>query len=202
MPDPGEQLAELGTARLVELVDERVPEPHAGVDQDRPVRVVDEEPVHGHRPTEVGGRMVGGKLHGGEVEPFDPGQLGEGHRPHPAANPPRVLDGRRRVHRLGCWNEGHDLAVIPVLIYEDIEAGQDYLVRVFGFTSDGVERTPDGAVVHGEVRWVRPDLVAPSERRPGVARSLSQLNGGLVVHVEDVDAHFARTPGRRRGHRP
>ena len=43
-------------------------------------------------------------------------------------------------------------AVIPVLIYEDIEAAQDHLVRVFGFTSDGVERTPDGAVVHGEVR--------------------------------------------------
>ena len=42
--------------------------------------------------------------------------------------------------------------VIPVLPYEDIEAAHDYLVRVFGFTSDGVERTPDGTVVHGEVR--------------------------------------------------
>jgi uncharacterized glyoxalase superfamily protein PhnB len=28
------------------------------------------------------------------------------------------------------------------------------------------------------------DLAAP--------RTLTQLNGGLVVHVEDVDAHFAR----------
>ena len=84
--------------------------------------------------------------------------------------------------------------VIPVLIYEDIEAGHDYLVRVFGFTSDGVERTPDGTVVHGEVRlgdariWLHRetgDLASP--------KNLTQLNGGMVVHVDDVDAHFARS---------
>lgn len=83
--------------------------------------------------------------------------------------------------------------VIPVLIYEDIEAAHDYLVNVFGFSSNGVERTPDGTVVHGEVRlgeariWlhrVSGDLASP--------RTLTQLNGGLVVHVEDVDMHFAR----------
>jgi len=83
--------------------------------------------------------------------------------------------------------------VIPVLIYEDIEAAHDHLVRVFGFTSDGVERTPDGMVVHGEVRlgeariWlhrVTGDLASP--------QTLSQVNGGFVVHVDDVDAHFAR----------
>ena len=83
--------------------------------------------------------------------------------------------------------------MIPVLIYEDIEAAHDHLVRVFGFTSDGIERSPDGTVVHGEVRlgearvWlhrVTGDLASP--------RTLTQLNGGLVVHVGDVDAHFAR----------
>jgi uncharacterized glyoxalase superfamily protein PhnB len=83
--------------------------------------------------------------------------------------------------------------VIPVLVYEDIEAAHDFLVRVFGFTADGVERTPDGTVEHGEVRlgeariWLHRatgDLASP--------QVLSQLNGGLVVHVDDVDAHFAR----------
>jgi MerR family transcriptional regulator, thiopeptide resistance regulator len=89
----------------------------------------------------------------------------------------------------------HDVSspVIPVLIYEDIEAGHDFLVNVFGFTSDGIERAPDGAVVHGEVRlgeariWlhrVSGDLASP--------RTLAQLNGGLVVHVDDVDRHYAR----------
>ena len=84
--------------------------------------------------------------------------------------------------------------VIPVLIYEDIEAAHDFLVRAFGFESDGVERTPDGMVVHGEVRlggariWLHRatgDLASP--------QTLTQLNGGLVVHVDDVDAHFAST---------
>lgn len=83
--------------------------------------------------------------------------------------------------------------VIPVLIYEDIEAAHDYLVRVFGFTGDGVDRAPDGTVVHGEVRhgqariWLHrasDDLASP--------RTLAALSSGLVVHVDDVDAHFAR----------
>ena len=84
--------------------------------------------------------------------------------------------------------------VIPVLIYEDIEAAHDYLVRVFGFIGDGVERTPDGTVVHGEVRlgegriWLHrsTDTLASPQ-------TLTQLNGGMVVHVDDADAHFTRT---------
>ena len=83
--------------------------------------------------------------------------------------------------------------VIPVLVYEDIEAAHDYLVRVFGFAGDGVERTPDGTVVHGEVRLgeARVCLHRPTDTL-GSPQSLTQLNGGLVVHVDDVDAHFAR----------
>ena len=84
--------------------------------------------------------------------------------------------------------------VIPVLVYEDIEAAHDYLVRVFGFAGDGVERTPDGTVVHGEVRLgeARVWLHRPTDTL-GSPQSLTQLNGGLVVHVDDVDAHFARS---------
>lgn len=83
--------------------------------------------------------------------------------------------------------------LIPVLVYEDIEAGHDYLVNVFGFESGGVERTPDGTVVHAEVRtrngpiWLHREtdgLKAP--------RNLPAQHGGLSVFVDDVDAHFAR----------
>jgi uncharacterized glyoxalase superfamily protein PhnB len=39
--------------------------------------------------------------------------------------------------------------VIPLLVYEDIEAAHDFLVEAFGFQPGGVERDPDGNVVHG-----------------------------------------------------
>ena len=42
--------------------------------------------------------------------------------------------------------------VIPVLTYRDIAAAHDFLVEAFGFTPGGVERTPDGEPIHGEVR--------------------------------------------------
>ena len=84
------------------------------------------------------------------------------------------------------------LDVIPVLVYRDIRAAHDFLVATFGFDSGGVHETDDGTVIHAEVClggrriWLhetRPDLLPPAES--GVA------TGGLVVHVADVDAHFA-----------
>jgi len=85
-------------------------------------------------------------------------------------------------------------AVIPVLVYADIEAAHDFLVRAFGFSPGGVHRGVDGAVVHGEVTagdsaiWLHRvtaehDLAAP-EGAPD--------SGGLAVTVDDVDAHHRR----------
>jgi len=84
----------------------------------------------------------------------------------------------------------HD--VIPLLACIDIEAEHDFLIRALGFASAGVERAPDGTVVHAEVRmgsrrvWLhRVDeaggLVPP--RRAGTS------GAGIVVHVPDVDLH-------------
>jgi hypothetical protein len=33
--------------------------------------------------------------------------------------------------------------VIPLLVYEDIEAAHDFLVKAFGFQPGGVERDPE-----------------------------------------------------------
>ncbi len=87
-------------------------------------------------------------------------------------------------------------SVIPVLVYEDIEAGHDYLVETFGFTSGGIHRTDDGTAVHAEVRmgdaavWLHRvteehDMVSP--------RDSATATGGLEVIVPDVDAHYARS---------
>jgi MerR family transcriptional regulator, thiopeptide resistance regulator len=84
-------------------------------------------------------------------------------------------------------------AVIPILVYEDIEAAHDFLVRVFGFTSGGLHRA-DGTVVHGEVRngdaavWLHR---VTAEHGMASPRDSAAAHGGLEVLVPDVDAHYA-----------
>ena len=86
--------------------------------------------------------------------------------------------------------------VIPILVYEDIEAGHDYLVNVFGFTSGGLYRLDDGTVIHGEVTlgdstiWLHAvspqyDMASPT--------TLAASHGGLSIRVPDVDEHHARS---------
>jgi len=83
--------------------------------------------------------------------------------------------------------------VLPVLACSDIAAEHDFLVRALGFASGGLERAPDGTVVHGEVRageqriWLH--LTSESAKLATPA-TLGAAGGGIVVHVKDVDAHF------------
>ena len=89
--------------------------------------------------------------------------------------------------------------MIPLLVCEDIEAEHDFLVDVFGFTAGSIEHDGDGNVVHGEVHspagtiWlhrVTPQfgLAAP--------QALAELPGGMVVHIDDVDAHYERAKAK------
>jgi uncharacterized glyoxalase superfamily protein PhnB len=85
--------------------------------------------------------------------------------------------------------------VIPILVYEDIEAAHDFLVGTFGFTSGGIHRTDDGTVVHAEVRagespiWLHR---VSAEHELASPRAAARSHGGLEVMVPDVDAHFAK----------
>ena len=85
--------------------------------------------------------------------------------------------------------------LIPLLVYEDIQAAHDFLVNAFGFASGGVDRSPTGQVVHAEVRvggspiWLH--RVAPEHKLDSTLR-VDMAGGGLVVFVPDVDAHCAR----------
>jgi uncharacterized glyoxalase superfamily protein PhnB len=85
--------------------------------------------------------------------------------------------------------------VIPVLVYQDIEAAHDFLVHAFGFTSGGIFRSDDGTVVHAEVRagdcpiWLHRVAEEHEMASPKGARD---AHGGLEVIVPDVDLHFAR----------
>jgi len=85
-------------------------------------------------------------------------------------------------------------------VYEDMEAAQRFLVDVFGFKRGRLDRDTSGQPVHAEVHtgdsvvWIH--RVDPSHGLVS-ARSLPAQPGGLVVFVEDVDAHYrhARTAG-------
>ncbi len=93
-------------------------------------------------------------------------------------------------------NEGTaHTAVIPILVYEDIEAAHDFLVGTFGLTSGGLHHDDDGTVVHAEVRngdapiWLH--RVTP-EHEMASPRGAAASHGGLSIFVPDVDAHYAR----------
>jgi uncharacterized glyoxalase superfamily protein PhnB len=84
--------------------------------------------------------------------------------------------------------------IIPVLTCRDIAAAQAFLVKAFGFREIRLDRDGQGNIVHGEVHhgdqaiWLH--RVAPDHgMHPGSSTTEST---GLVVHVADVDAHFAR----------
>lgn len=85
--------------------------------------------------------------------------------------------------------------VVPLLACSDIASEHDFLVTVLGFASAGLERAPDGTVVHGEVRaglhriWLHRADEADNLVPPRLRRS---AGGGIVIHVPDVDAHHER----------
>jgi DNA-binding transcriptional MerR regulator len=79
---------------------------------------------------------------------------------------------------------------ISLLVYDDIEAAQKYITRVYGLTGGDLERDASGTVKHGEVRagghviWLHP----PGEefQSPG---NLGAVTGMTVIMVDDVDEH-------------
>jgi len=83
---------------------------------------------------------------------------------------------------------------VPVLVYDDIPAAHDFLVRAFGFEPGGVDFDGAGNAVHAEVRaggraiWLHR---VTGEHRMGSPATAPSSNG-MVVFVADVDAHFRR----------
>jgi len=87
--------------------------------------------------------------------------------------------------------------IIPVVPYGDIRAGHDFLVGVLGFDSGGLVEDGEGRVVHGEVR-VGERRIWLHEATSGLTtpKASGSASGGIVVHVPDVDAHFAHAKSK------
>lgn len=90
--------------------------------------------------------------------------------------------------------------ITPLLVYEDIEAGHDFLVGAFGLQPGRIDRDTEGQIVHGEVHsgneviWLHR---VTSEHGLISPRSQENASSGLAVNVDDVDAHYehARAAG-------
>jgi MerR family transcriptional regulator, thiopeptide resistance regulator len=82
---------------------------------------------------------------------------------------------------------------ISILVYSDLEAAYDYLVRVFGLGPGQLARDDQGRVVHGELQagdgvvWLHPESPEFGLSSP---RSLGAVTASVAVMVDDVDAHF------------
>ena len=82
---------------------------------------------------------------------------------------------------------------ISILVYSDLEAAYDYLVRVFGLGPGHLTRDDKGQVIHGELEagdgvvWLHPESPQFGLSSP---RTLGAATAMVAVMVDDVDAHF------------
>ncbi len=80
----------------------------------------------------------------------------------------------------------------PYVYYADLGAALDFLVAAFGFSERTRNVNPDGSLSHCELAVGDSVLMLgnpPDYRTPD---QLGQVTVGIHVHVDDVDAHFAR----------
>ena len=97
--------------------------------------------------------------------------------------------------------------IVPMLAYEDTAAAIDWLEEAFGFVEHGPRYVmEDGTVGHAELELrgdivmlatPNPDYESPRTHRRTCAAADRWLSNpwvidGVLVHVPDVDAHYAR----------
>jgi MerR family transcriptional regulator, thiopeptide resistance regulator len=82
---------------------------------------------------------------------------------------------------------------IMLLVYADIGAAHDWLVRVFGLGPGKLTRDDQGRIVHGELQagdgviWLHP---VQDDYRLASPRSVGLTTACVAVLVDDVDAHY------------
>ena len=84
-------------------------------------------------------------------------------------------------------------AIVPYLLYEDVDAALDFLSRAFGFREHLRFTGSEGYVNHAEMRLGDGVIFLgdPGEdyRNP---KRLGRETVGIHVRVDDVDAHYER----------
>lgn len=100
----------------------------------------------------------------------------------------------------------HYPTVIPMIAYEDGVAAIEWLAKAFGFRERVRQVGSDGLLSHGELEagdgvimlaTPTPDYQSPKHHRETCAQArkwsaVPWIIDGVLVHVDDLDAHFAR----------
>ena len=86
------------------------------------------------------------------------------------------------------------MAIIPYLLYEDVDEALKFLAKAFGFQKHGREMlAEDGKVNHAAMQFGG-DLIMMGRPAPGY-QNPKHLGGAtqyLYVNIENVDEHFLR----------
>jgi len=96
--------------------------------------------------------------------------------------------------------------VIPMISYEDGISALEWLAKAFGFRERARQIGADGKLSHGEMEagdgiimlaTPTPDYESPSHHRQTCKQARKWLAvpwiiDGVLVYVDDLDAHFAR----------
>jgi DNA-binding transcriptional MerR regulator len=82
-----------------------------------------------------------------------------------------------------------------LLMYDDVDAAHDYLVRVFGLASGQTWKSGEGVTQYREVRAGEQviGLHPAGGKEFQSPRSVDAVTGTTVISVDDTDAHYART---------
>jgi uncharacterized glyoxalase superfamily protein PhnB len=86
--------------------------------------------------------------------------------------------------------------IYPFVRYQDARKAMDFLKRAFGFEEIAVYEGDNGTIAHAELALGGAIIMTGSETpkdaptpRP---RAIEQVEQGLYVAVEDIDAHYRR----------
>ncbi|HJZ11594.1 MAG TPA: VOC family protein [Acidobacteriota bacterium] len=87
------------------------------------------------------------------------------------------------------------MAIIPYLLYEDVDAALKFLSKAFGFRKYGRSmRRPDGKINHAAMKFGN-DVVmmgCPPGSKYKNPKRLGQSTQSLYINVDNLDKHFER----------
>lgn len=103
--------------------------------------------------------------------------------------------------------------VVPMISYQDGAAAMEWLAKAFGFREQTRMTAPDGRLTHGEMlagdglimlATPTPDYEGPRRHRESCERArrwsaVPWIIDGVLVYVDDLDAHFARAQAAGAG---